>query len=481
MRNKNDKLLEKWDFVEGIGELWTEIVLVFGNEPVLFVCKNALNQRYLVMTYSEMECIYVITRISTENLFKMIRNLITMKDAFISGKTIYVTSWDGEKLLTEKYKSASFSQEMLPKDGANYDLSNKEIDEYCKILYSEIERRRHWKSNLITGTVGLVAAAALIMFLIYRSITVIDSEDVIPNNETLVEDNNDLEPKQSDLVDNTDYQEVNSEVLSIIRVEKQNEIYLSDFSTINISKDDVLIDTNNVSYDPQKLVGRTLCLSFNNKLGYDILFVGQYDNELHWDGLCYLCAYYAGDLLYTTEDEYVSGEVSSYKRLSNNGKKWFYTEKIIDDHGLYFGDTYSYAYKQIVAKDYDLNIPQREDLTNISEVLVVINEGIKSHYHGQYDSEQNWDDDSGDAYCVKYQSTTPIEVYKGTFFNNHYGTGWMIKKISNDEFNIVSGTINSLDSSANTVISSDTVKDTSIIKAYIQGEPFEQELADWIH
>ena len=57
----------------------------------------------------------------------------------------------------------------------------------------------------------------------------------------------------------------------------------------------------------------------------------------------------------------------------------------------------------------------------------------------------------------------------------------MIKKISNDEFNIVSGTINSLDSPANTVISSDTVKDTSIIKAYIQGEPFEQELADWIH
>ena len=42
---------EYWDEIRGIGKLYVEEELAVGIEPVLFVCIDDKNNRYLVMTY----------------------------------------------------------------------------------------------------------------------------------------------------------------------------------------------------------------------------------------------------------------------------------------------------------------------------------------------------------------------------------------------------------------------------------------------
>lgn len=132
--------MKKWFEVENIGQLYEEIVLVYGNEPVLFVCLDDRNQRYLCMSYDSFSFNYVIAHITTDHLIEMLENKITMSQAFRSEKKIYFTEENEEDdscLHLTAYESNAFPADHLPDSGEYYELDFKWVRDYIQKLKEE--------------------------------------------------------------------------------------------------------------------------------------------------------------------------------------------------------------------------------------------------------------------------------------------------------------------------------------------------------
>lgn len=100
------------------------------------------------------------------------------------------------------------------------------------------------------------------------------------------------------------------------------------------------------------------------------------------------------------------------------------TEKRFLENGLTEGDTRSYNYGEIPSKIDDVSIynvgkeyiPNVEDIYSIDDLYEMLESNITSHYYGMYDLECNWDDDTGNAYCIVYEGNDLIDsVLKGEF------------------------------------------------------------------
>lgn len=135
--------MEEWYNAKGIGQLYIEQVLVHGDEPVLFVCVDDKEQRYLCMAYEPEMLQYVMIKISTEQLLDMLENKIPMDQTFRAGDSIITTkeneylSSDIDLILTAN-DSATFPADHLPKAGAYYNLKLPWLDAYVAKLKAEL-------------------------------------------------------------------------------------------------------------------------------------------------------------------------------------------------------------------------------------------------------------------------------------------------------------------------------------------------------
>ena len=139
---------EYWDEIRGIGKLYVEEELVVGIEPVLLVCIDDKNNRYLVMTYDSYNGIYIYRKIESDELLDMLENRNTMERTFRLGKRIYKTFIEENSniLGVEEYDSQTFSGSMLPDVGEYYEIHSEYIQKYidklrgCKINQQEFEK-----------------------------------------------------------------------------------------------------------------------------------------------------------------------------------------------------------------------------------------------------------------------------------------------------------------------------------------------------
>lgn len=84
-----------------------------GIEPVLLVCIDDKNNRYLVMTYDSYNGIYIYRKIESDELLDMLENRNTMERTFRLGKRIYKTFIEENSniLGVEEYDSQTFSDQ----------------------------------------------------------------------------------------------------------------------------------------------------------------------------------------------------------------------------------------------------------------------------------------------------------------------------------------------------------------------------------
>lgn len=104
-------------FILKLGNLRHTKSLVYGNEEVLFVCKDEFGQDYLVEAYDSFESEYVIGRISESVLSDLIMNKIPMEEAFRKCEVIYTTQRESRGVVARAHDSKSFPGDMLPKKG----------------------------------------------------------------------------------------------------------------------------------------------------------------------------------------------------------------------------------------------------------------------------------------------------------------------------------------------------------------------------
>lgn len=128
--------MRKWANLKNAGELNIEQVLIELDIPLLFVCINKNDERYLVMCIDDEEFEYLFVQVDIAELIKFIstgqglRNLFTM-----TGKEIH------QIILTESLNDViiakpKVSEDMLPSKNAKYDFSNEDILKYLGALNS---------------------------------------------------------------------------------------------------------------------------------------------------------------------------------------------------------------------------------------------------------------------------------------------------------------------------------------------------------
>lgn len=118
MGSCNTSGYEYWDTIEGIGDLFVENVLVYGNEPVLFVCVSRNGQRYLFMAYNSYVSKYVFAELSEESLSDMLHNRCSIEQTFRNAGQICCTHENEEgNLVYDVHNSLQFDAEKLPEVG----------------------------------------------------------------------------------------------------------------------------------------------------------------------------------------------------------------------------------------------------------------------------------------------------------------------------------------------------------------------------
>ena len=128
----------EWINLNNIGTLEVEIVLVTFDVPILFVCKNSADRRFLVLCLDEEEGKYAIAEQSINNLILMLDNKKTMEYVFRSAKNnvIFLSEYDfdSQEFIFIEHDAKTIDKELLPKEGACFELSNEKIIRYKETL-----------------------------------------------------------------------------------------------------------------------------------------------------------------------------------------------------------------------------------------------------------------------------------------------------------------------------------------------------------
>lgn len=208
-------------------------------------------------------------------------------------------------------------------------------------------------------------------------------------------------------------------------------------------------DSDFVSVDPETgdklsmsdLVGKTILTSYEDA-GSQIIFEGQYNKNLHWDGKCLINVYKNDELQLITEAVYDDGRLTSYDQAfpdtaSDGTDIWVYTERYYSDN-LSIGDTFRYFRDINCTKDFALADIEVSDILTLRGFKENYCKRLEGFYHGNV-SNGMYNDETGNAYFVKYDKdgnilTFYVGRFKNGMFNDMTGTAWYITDNESTEY-----------------------------------------------
>lgn len=126
-----------------IGQLYYDRILLDGDAPVLFTCKNVISQLYYCV------CIYnvlgaqewLITKTTPKAMCDLLKNQITMRQAITVEDKIWFAKEKPNERISWDYKPVKdFPEDYLPTDGMYMDADGDEFDEeirHYNILQAE--------------------------------------------------------------------------------------------------------------------------------------------------------------------------------------------------------------------------------------------------------------------------------------------------------------------------------------------------------
>ena len=193
-------------------------------------------------------------------------------------------------------------------------------------------------------------------------------------------------------------------------------------------------DLNGNEYVAEELIGKTILLTYYDKEDDKIVyFLGQYNEEYHWDGYCVTNSYYTdGKFHGICESNFYDGERLDYETImlkDKNKTEWGYYNRVCEGEkniGVSIVYNLQYDKKLDVINE---NI-KASDILCIDDFEINKNSKILTYYSGStFNGEYN--DDSGEAYLVEfYDDGTVDTLYVGNFvdgtFNDDTGAAWDI-------------------------------------------------------
>lgn len=182
--------------------------------------------------------------------------------------------------------------------------------------------------------------------------------------------------------------------------------------------------------------------------GKEIFFYGQFNENNHWDGNCVVNVYQNDTLILIMEADYNDGVLSNYKqaipyRTQGSVDVWIISEREHVDN-LNSGDSWSYVRENNYLKDFVFDEVDEKKILDIEAFESTIDLKLEAFYHGNT-SEGFYNDDTGEAYLVKYADDGTVRtLYKGKFVNGDFvddtGTAWYITKDEKTDYMYYRGT-----------------------------------------
>ena len=122
----------EWINIKEYGQLYLDKVLVTFDYPILFVCEDFEKKKYLCLNVDSENNKYVICEVDKNQLIGMLNNKLTMETVFREcvNRRIVVAEYDfeNETIKSHSEDARNISGDLLPKRGAYFELSNKNIE-----------------------------------------------------------------------------------------------------------------------------------------------------------------------------------------------------------------------------------------------------------------------------------------------------------------------------------------------------------------
>lgn len=122
--------------------LYEDIVLIELDTPILFVCKDDYNQRYLAVCIDMDMYEYYVMNITNELLINIIEGKTEIKEAFVQATSFfYVQAGDTiDNDLVRLLDKSELADDDYPDNGIYYTIKNSVIDEYIfRLKFHEIQ------------------------------------------------------------------------------------------------------------------------------------------------------------------------------------------------------------------------------------------------------------------------------------------------------------------------------------------------------
>lgn len=171
-------------------------------------------------------------------------------------------------------------------------------------------------------------------------------------------------------------------------------------------------------YKPTDLRNKKILLPYSEN-GQDIYFYGQFNKYNHWDGKCILNVYKNNILNMIMEGVYNDGKLISYKQIThrknNNGDKvWSISERKVNGN-INTGGTHTYFKTKNKKSNFNTKNVEPNDILSIIDFKNWLDSPIEGYYCGNT-SNGKYNDDTGQAYLIKYNKKGKIRLfYRGNF------------------------------------------------------------------
>ncbi|MCI7112553.1 MAG: hypothetical protein MR957_02720 [Lachnobacterium sp.] len=162
----------------------------------------------------------------------------------------------------------------------------------------------------------------------------------------------------------------------------------------------------------------TRVILFYKEEDKEVFFLGQYNENYHWDGYCMTNVYNAdGSLFGISESNFVDGERRDYTcfyQSEEDCSEYIYTNRVVEEEGN-SGVSITYLVNEKTMKEFDSEKVDIMDFYFINEYLHDNNFPKKSYYSG-YTKDGLYEDHTGNAYLVKFGDDGKVNtLYRGQF------------------------------------------------------------------